>query len=189
MELGQGRHFEIVRTHDSQNTSFLNSSSSKLLPWRDTTAYVSRVILHIAIRWFNTWRRQIPCTLPTAYWINQWICCSKRQLSLCLGYHSYVQNSVYSFFKVIHCNGYLKLRYSVYTPYDPALNQYETPSVGCYQNIGLVAIGQSLPSTSVTEVKLHSNMFMFRASLDMKLIFLDHTWVPRLMISKISYTP
>uniref|UniRef100_A0A673JLH7 SIM bHLH transcription factor 1a n=1 Tax=Sinocyclocheilus rhinocerous TaxID=307959 RepID=A0A673JLH7_9TELE len=42
-----------------------------------------------------------------------------------------------------------------------------------YQNVGLVAVGHSLPPSAVTEIKLHSNMFMFRASLDMKLIFLD----------------
>ncbi|KAK6326518.1 hypothetical protein J4Q44_G00021630 [Coregonus suidteri] len=67
-------------------------------------------------------------------------------------------------YKVIHCSGYLKIRqYSLdMSPFD-----------GCYQNVGLVAVGHSLPPSSVTEIKLHSNMFMFRASLDMKLIFLD----------------
>ncbi|KAJ8963624.1 hypothetical protein NQ314_005524 [Rhamnusium bicolor] len=44
---------------------------------------------------------------------------------------------------------------------------------GCYQNMGLVAIGHSLPPSAITEIKLHTNMFMFRASLDLKLIFLD----------------
>jgi single-minded-like protein len=43
----------------------------------------------------------------------------------------------------------------------------------CYQIVGLVAVGQSLPPSAITEIKLHSNMFMFRASLDLKLIFLD----------------
>ncbi|XP_039864425.1 single-minded homolog 1-A-like isoform X2 [Simochromis diagramma] len=67
-------------------------------------------------------------------------------------------------YKVIHCSGYLKIRqYSLdMSPFD-----------GCYQNIGLVAVGHSLPPSAITEIKLHSNMFMFRASLDMKLIFLD----------------
>ncbi|XP_061529573.1 single-minded homolog 1-A isoform X2 [Phycodurus eques] len=67
-------------------------------------------------------------------------------------------------YKVIHCSGYLKVRqYSLdMSPFD-----------GCYQNVGLVAVGHSLPPSAVTEIKLHSNMFMFRASLDMKLIFLD----------------
>lgn len=41
------------------------------------------------------------------------------------------------------------------------------------QNVGLVAVGHSLPPSAVTEIKMHSNMFMFRASLDLKLIFLD----------------
>lgn len=71
--------------------------------------------------------------------------------------------------QVIHCSGYLKIRqYSLdMSPFD-----------GCYQNVGLVAVGHSLPPSAVTEIKLHSNMFMFRASLDMKLIFLDSRWVP-----------
>lgn len=72
--------------------------------------------------------------------------------------------------QVIHCSGYLKIRqYSLdMSPFD-----------GCYQNVGLVAVGHSLPPSAVTEIKLHSNMFMFRASLDMKLIFLDSRWVVR----------
>ncbi|XP_016431291.1 single-minded homolog 1-like [Sinocyclocheilus rhinocerous] len=40
-------------------------------------------------------------------------------------------------------------------------------------DVGLVAVGHTLPPSAVTDIKLHSNMFMFRASLDMKLIFLD----------------
>lgn len=70
--------------------------------------------------------------------------------------------------QVIHCSGYLKIRqYSLdMSPFD-----------GCYQNVGLVAVGHSLPPSAVTEIKLHSNMFMFRASLDMKLIFLDSKYV------------
>uniref|UniRef100_A0A8C4NH61 PAS domain-containing protein n=1 Tax=Eptatretus burgeri TaxID=7764 RepID=A0A8C4NH61_EPTBU len=67
-------------------------------------------------------------------------------------------------YKVIHCSGYLKVR-----PCSLDVSPYE----GCYQNVGLVAVGHSLPPSAVTEIKLHSNMFMFRASLDMKLIFLD----------------
>ncbi|KTG43506.1 hypothetical protein cypCar_00027706 [Cyprinus carpio] len=59
-------------------------------------------------------------------------------------------------YKVIHCSGYLK-----------------TSVLDCYQNVGLVAVGHTLPPSAVTKIKLHSNMFMFRASLDMKLIFLD----------------
>ncbi|XP_023260467.1 single-minded homolog 2-like [Seriola lalandi dorsalis] len=67
-------------------------------------------------------------------------------------------------YKVIHCSGYLKVhQYMI----DMAL--YES----CYQTVGLVAVGHSLPPSGITEIKLHSNMFMFRASLDFKLIFLD----------------
>ncbi|CAF0845073.1 unnamed protein product, partial [Didymodactylos carnosus] len=67
-------------------------------------------------------------------------------------------------YKVIHCSGYLKVKqFSLdATCYD-----------GCYQNVGLVAYGYSLPSCSITEIKLFSNMFMFRASQDLKLMFLD----------------
>jgi len=70
--------------------------------------------------------------------------------------------------QVIHCSGYLKVRQSTLdaSPFD-----------GCYQNSGLVAVGHSLPSSAITEIKLHSNMFMFRASLDLKLIFLDSRFV------------
>ncbi|KAM4795197.1 single-minded homolog 2 isoform 2-T2 [Rhinophrynus dorsalis] len=67
-------------------------------------------------------------------------------------------------YKVIHCSGYLKIR-----QYMLDISLYES----CYQIVGLVAVGQSLPPSAITEIKLHSNMFMFRASLDLKLIFLD----------------
>uniref|UniRef100_A0A671TTS9 SIM bHLH transcription factor 2 n=1 Tax=Sparus aurata TaxID=8175 RepID=A0A671TTS9_SPAAU len=67
-------------------------------------------------------------------------------------------------YKVIHCSGYLKVRQYMM---DVAL--YES----CYQTVGLVAVGHSLPPSGITEIKLSSNMFMFRASLDFKLIFLD----------------
>lgn len=66
--------------------------------------------------------------------------------------------------QVIHCSGYLKIR-----QYMMEVCLYES----CYQIVGLVAVGHSLPPSGITEIKLHSNMFMFRASLDLKLIFLD----------------
>lgn len=68
------------------------------------------------------------------------------------------------FFQVIHCSGYLKVKT---LPMDT--NSYDS----IYQNAGLVAVGHSLPPSAITEIKLHTNMFMFRASLDLKLIFLD----------------
>ncbi|KAK9687434.1 PAS fold [Popillia japonica] len=68
-------------------------------------------------------------------------------------------------YKVIHCSGYLKVKQFSASSSSP----YE----GCYQNMGLVAVGHSLPPSAITEIKLHTNMFMFRASLDLKLIFLD----------------
>lgn len=68
-------------------------------------------------------------------------------------------------FQVIHCSGYLKMKQLGVDPSPP----FDT----CYQNVGLVAVGHSLPPSAITEIKLHCNMFMFRASLDLKLIFLD----------------
>ncbi|CAN7975192.1 unnamed protein product, partial [Ixodes persulcatus] len=72
-------------------------------------------------------------------------------------------------YKVIHCSGYVKVKhYSMdVAPYD-----------GCYQNLGLVAVGHSLPPSAITEIKMYANMFMFRASLDLKLIFLDARVAP-----------
>ncbi|XP_071040826.1 bHLH transcription factor single-minded isoform X1 [Parasteatoda tepidariorum] len=67
-------------------------------------------------------------------------------------------------YKVIHCSGYLKVqRYNVEAP----------PYDSCYQNLGLVAVGHSLPPSAITEIKMYSNMFMFRANMDLRLIFLD----------------
>ncbi|CAK1597863.1 unnamed protein product [Parnassius mnemosyne] len=60
-------------------------------------------------------------------------------------------------YKVIHCSGYLRAR------------RFGEATA----HLGLIAVGHSLPPSAVTELKLHSNMFMFRASLDMRLIFLD----------------
>ncbi|KAK6637048.1 putative secreted beta-glucosidase sim1 [Polyplax serrata] len=67
-------------------------------------------------------------------------------------------------YKVIHCSGYLKVK---------SLPMDTTSYEGCYQNAGLVAVGHSLTPSAITEIKLHTNMFMFRASLDLRLIFLD----------------
>ncbi|KAI3382729.1 hypothetical protein SNEBB_007282 [Seison nebaliae] len=78
-------------------------------------------------------------------------------------------------YKVIHCMGYLKVKpypLDPLCPTPPPAACYETPA-GCYQNVGLVAMGYSLPPSAITEIRLATNMFMFRASLDFKLIFLD----------------
>jgi single-minded len=71
--------------------------------------------------------------------------------------------------QVIHCSGYLKVRPF---PVSDMASPYEAGGVQL-QNMGLVAVGHSLPPSAITELKLHSNMFMFRASLDLRLIFLD----------------
>ncbi|KAI2802097.1 hypothetical protein BLOT_010289 [Blomia tropicalis] len=73
-------------------------------------------------------------------------------------------------YKVIHCSGYVKVRRRLSTQVGSYM---EHNSVGCCQNLGLVAVGHSLPPSAITEIKMYSNMFMFRASLDLKLIFLD----------------
>ena len=67
-------------------------------------------------------------------------------------------------YKVIHCSGYYRV------PFGSEQMAFEN---GAYNTPYLVAFGHSLPSSSITEVKMNNNMFMFRASLDMKLIFLD----------------
>ena len=70
-------------------------------------------------------------------------------------------------FKVIHCSGYLKVKqFNLET-----LSAYSTEN--CYQSVALLAYGYTLPSCSITEVRLYSNMFMFRAGQDLKLLFLD----------------
>ncbi|XP_023329490.1 single-minded homolog 2 [Eurytemora carolleeae] len=69
-------------------------------------------------------------------------------------------------YKVIHCSGYLKVKGAVEG------RQFE-PVNSSQPSLGLVAVGHSLPASSITEIKMHSNVFMFRASLDLKLIFLD----------------
>ncbi|UJR31568.1 hypothetical protein I4U23_019055 [Adineta vaga] len=74
-------------------------------------------------------------------------------------------------FKVIHCSGYLKVKQFNLD----ALSCYgsQNNNENCYQNVGLIAYGYSLPSCSITEIRLYSNMFMFRAGQDLKLLFLD----------------
>ncbi|CAF3818117.1 unnamed protein product, partial [Rotaria sp. Silwood1] len=77
-------------------------------------------------------------------------------------------------FKVIHCSGYLKVKQfnlDTLSYYGSINNSNNTEN--CYQNVGLVAYGYSLPSCSITEIRLYSNMFMFRAGQDLKLLFLD----------------
>ncbi|KFB44932.1 AGAP010058-PA-like protein [Anopheles sinensis] len=69
-------------------------------------------------------------------------------------------------YKVINCSGYLKARVF---PHDSP----DVPGYCCLQNLGLVAVGHALSPSAATEVKLQQNMFMFRSSLDLKLIFLD----------------
>ncbi|GAA50744.1 single-minded protein [Clonorchis sinensis] len=66
-------------------------------------------------------------------------------------------------FKVIHCSGHLKVR------------SVTVDGFPYYQNLGLIAFAYAIPSPNAnnTEIRLTSGMFMFRASLDLKLIFLE----------------
>jgi len=68
---------------------------------------------------------------------------------------------------VIHCRGYLKIKQQSIG--GDLAGSFDSG----YQNVGFVAVAQSLPPSSITEIKMHSTVFMFRASLDLKLIFLD----------------
>ena len=55
----------------------------------------------------------------------------------------------------------------------PAPAQSQAQSAPPIRVYGLLAVGHSMPPSAVTEIKLYSHMFMFRASLDFKLIFVD----------------
>ena len=63
-----------------------------------------------------------------------------------------------SLVQVIHCSGYLKVKSvaAVDSSYDPAVS----PSL---PSVGMVAVAHSLPPSSITEIKMQSNVFMFRA--------------------------
>ncbi|CAH0730609.1 unnamed protein product, partial [Brenthis ino] len=94
----------------------------------------------------GTWGPNVDIECERAFFIRMKCVLAKRNAGLTT-----------SGYKVIHCSGYLRAR---------RFGEATAP-------LGLVAVGHSLPPSAVTELKLHSNMFMFRASLDMRLIFLD----------------
>jgi single-minded-like protein len=76
-------------------------------------------------------------------------------------------------YKVIHCSGYYKMPLGSVGTGGSANSPSDQGYDLAYNCPYMVAFGHSLPSSSVTEIKMNSNMFMFRASLDLKLIFLD----------------
>lgn len=82
---------------------------------------------------------------------------------------------VTSGYKAIHCNGYLKLRRTAVSTNNDAAGKQETTTGGGgeWESYALVAVGHSLLPTASTEVKLASNSFMFRASLDLTLYFVE----------------
>ncbi|KAJ0169893.1 hypothetical protein K1T71_014499 [Dendrolimus kikuchii] len=94
----------------------------------------------------GTWGPTVDIECERAFFIRMKCVLAKRNAGLTT-----------SGYKVIHCSGYLRAR---------RFGEGSAP-------LGLIAVGHSLPPSAVTELKLHSNMFMFRASLDMRLIFLD----------------
>ncbi|CAH1642086.1 unnamed protein product [Spodoptera littoralis] len=94
----------------------------------------------------GTWGPTVDIECERAFFIRMKCVLAKRNAGLTT-----------SGYKVIHCSGYLRAR---------RFGEGWAP-------LGLIAVGHSLPPSAVTELKLHSNMFMFRASLDMRLIFLD----------------
>ncbi|CAK9298120.1 unnamed protein product [Gordionus sp. m RMFG-2023] len=83
-------------------------------------------------------------------------------------------------YKVIHCTGYLKVKCPAKPPKHTAIVENEVSS----RVIGLLAVAYSFPASAVTEIKLQSDMFMMRTSLDLKLIFLDSK-----VTSLIGYEP
>ncbi|CAH0599446.1 unnamed protein product [Chrysodeixis includens] len=94
----------------------------------------------------GTWGPTVDIECERAFFIRMKCVLAKRNAGLTT-----------SGYKVIHCSGYLRAR---------RFGEGSAP-------LGLIAVGHSLPPSAVTELKLHSNMFMFRASLDMRIIFLD----------------
>lgn len=103
---------------------------------------------------------------------------------------------VSSGYKAIHCNGYLKVRYTKHCPSSKLPSGRPTmaaaavttsTSLGsCYpyqqpemkqeyswESYALIAVGHSLLPTASTEIKLSNNSFMFRASLDLKLYYVE----------------
>ncbi|XP_026725622.1 single-minded homolog 1 isoform X2 [Trichoplusia ni] len=94
----------------------------------------------------GTWGPTVDIECERAFFIRMKCVLAKRNAGLTT-----------SGYKVIHCSGYLRAR---------RFDEGSAP-------LGLIAVGHSLPPSAVTELKLHSNMFMFRASLDMRIIFLD----------------
>ena len=94
-------------------------------------------------------------------------------------------------YKVIHCNGYLKIRIH-HNQFNQQLNNQFNNHLSAksansipqnddanlksscfFINLGLCAVAHSFPPLGLTEIKMYSNMFMFRANLDLKLMFLD----------------
>ena len=82
-------------------------------------------------------------------------------------------------YKVIHCSGYYKIPYYAADQQNGFESGYSSPY--------LVAFGHSLPSTAITEVKMNNNMFMFRASLDLKLIFLDSRYQKLIVVILLGF--
>jgi len=69
-------------------------------------------------------------------------------------------------YKVFHCRGYNTNRFYSYQQSDGQMANY-------YSNIGLLGVACSYPAYPTTEVRLWGNMFMFRATQDFKISYVD----------------
>ncbi|XP_017773784.1 PREDICTED: single-minded homolog 1-like [Nicrophorus vespilloides] len=67
-------------------------------------------------------------------------------------------------YKVIHCSGHLKYKASSPTT---------SADIECFESLGLIAIGNPLLPNGIPEIKMGPNMFMFRASMEFDVIFVD----------------
>ncbi len=77
--------------------------------------------------------------------------------------------------QVVHCSGYLKLKQcnSLESGSGGGAGGSGASGDGSVVNLGLIALGYTLPPTALTEIRLSPHTFMFRASLDFKIVFLD----------------
>lgn len=151
-------------------------------------------LINIFFHWFSPWKSaadssthyRIRTDIYSAYevcagqkrcWYNIW--CAKYEIQSkfhCLYHVIHIilawKVNVFIFTKivyklqVIHCTGNLRVKKFQTT------NLYGV-SQSCTQNLGLVAVGHSFPSSSLKKIELRQDMFMFRASADLKFMLLD----------------
>ena len=110
------------------------------------------------------------CLLQLIYWMFMY----KITMFISVSHHvKFLLENLVSFYVSHHFTYCLRLHVHVSCRY----SLFDMPMWFLLQ----VAVGHSVPSCSLTEIKLYSNMFMFRASLDLKLIYLDNKWVRNIL--------